>query len=293
MRTLSTNLGSLAAAAMTSLLALTGVASAQNYASVNGVDLFYQDVGDGDAIIFAPGWTFSSEIFTAQIEHFSDDHRVIAYDPRSHGRSGVTLDGNTYSQHGADLAAFVEELGLDSFVFVGWSAGCFDGYDYVRRAGTESLSGFVCIDQPPKTFADAENAWAIGDWAGWKGFIDGTAAGHLGIAQWFSQWMVIRELSEDEVNALASQSMQTPTHAAVNLLASSAFSDYRAEAILISEAIPYMNIVREDWSETAQAWIDDNTPGSQVFVLGAHAMFWEFPDEVNAQLGDFLADITP
>ena len=52
-----------------------------------GVKLFVQDVGSGDPIVFIPGWTFTTEVFSEQIAYFSKTRRVIVIDPRSHGRS--------------------------------------------------------------------------------------------------------------------------------------------------------------------------------------------------------------
>ena len=52
------------------------------------IQVHYWDKGEGDAIVFIPGLTFSGEIFRHQLEHFSDRHRVIAVDPRGQGQIG-------------------------------------------------------------------------------------------------------------------------------------------------------------------------------------------------------------
>ena len=44
----------------------------------------------------------------------------------------------------------------------------------------------------------------------------------------------------------------------------------------------------EDWADTAQKWLAENAPGSETFVLGKHAMLWEFPVEFNMAVDSFL-----
>lgn len=46
------------------------------------VEIHYWERGEGDALVFIPGLTFSGEIFKAQLEHFGDRYRVVAVDPR-------------------------------------------------------------------------------------------------------------------------------------------------------------------------------------------------------------------
>ncbi|MCG8456128.1 MAG: hypothetical protein MI919_07590, partial [Holophagales bacterium] len=67
-----------------------------------GVEMHYVEAGEGRPIVFVPGWTMTTELFRAQIEGFSEHHRVLSFDPRSHGKSTKTSEGNTYAQHGRD-----------------------------------------------------------------------------------------------------------------------------------------------------------------------------------------------
>lgn len=60
-----------------------------------GVELFYQEKGEGLPLLFIPGWTFSSEIFVRQFEGLARDHRVIALDPRSQGKSCLSYRSNS------------------------------------------------------------------------------------------------------------------------------------------------------------------------------------------------------
>jgi pimeloyl-ACP methyl ester carboxylesterase len=88
-----------------------------------GVELYYEDYGQGTPLLFVPGWTFTGEVFEHQVAHFAATHRVIVVDPRGQGRSSVTLHGNDYATHGADLAKLIKALELRDVVLVGWSFG--------------------------------------------------------------------------------------------------------------------------------------------------------------------------
>ena len=77
-----------------------------------GVEIYYEDTGDGAPLVFVPGWTFSTEVFDRQVTHFSTTHRVVSFDPRSQGRSALTLQGNDYATQSADLCKLIDHLNL-------------------------------------------------------------------------------------------------------------------------------------------------------------------------------------
>jgi pimeloyl-ACP methyl ester carboxylesterase len=121
-----------------------------NYVQVEpGVDIYYEERGTGTPIVFVPGWTFTTEMFVHQMEHFSKTHRVIAIDPRSQGRSSIALHGNDYTTHAADLGKIIDALDLQDIVLVGWSFGCLAEWGYVKQKGTEALKAMVCMTYRP------------------------------------------------------------------------------------------------------------------------------------------------
>jgi non-heme chloroperoxidase len=115
-----------------------------------GVELYYEDYGQGTPLLFVPGWTFTGEVFEHQVAHFAATHRVIVVDPRGQGRSSVTLHGNDYATHGADLAKLIKALELRDVVLVGWSFGSLAAWGYVQQEGLAALKAMVGIDLSPK-----------------------------------------------------------------------------------------------------------------------------------------------
>ena len=119
---------------------------------VNGVELYYEDVGSGDAVVFVHGVWMSSRCFAPQLEGLADRHRVLALDLRGHGRSEHATTGHTVAQYARDLRAFLEALELARPVVVGWSMGALVLWDYVRQFGADGLRGVVVVDQTPSDY---------------------------------------------------------------------------------------------------------------------------------------------
>ena len=195
------------------------------------LELYYEEAGNGRPLIFVTGWTGTGEFFAPQISHFSKKYRVLAYDPRSHGRSSKTLEGHTYLQHGKDLRAFMEALKLKDAIVVGWSFGCHDVYGYFRTYGTDSISAFVCIDQTPRSVPAQKGDWAeFGDAAEVGGFINGVAYDRRALMNGFIPTMMQRKMTPDEIAWALDQTQKTPNYVAVLLGADGSFADYTEEA---------------------------------------------------------------
>lgn len=93
------------------------------YIQCNGADLYYEDYGEGQTIVFMHGVMAGLRFFQHQLEGLSNDYRTVAFDFRGHGRSSKTEMGHTLPQYAHDLRTLFEKLGLDNVVLVGWSMG--------------------------------------------------------------------------------------------------------------------------------------------------------------------------
>lgn len=177
-----------------------------------GVDIYYEDEGAGAPLVLIPGWTFTTRVFDHQFAAFAGSHRVISFDPRSHGRSTVTSDGNNYTTQAADLAVLLAHLEVENPVILGWSAGSLTGWHHVRNRGTGGIRGFVSVDMPPLGMSCEPDDWvegAIGDLAG---FFQGvqTAQGQRGVVTWYADNVMIEGEISPEVTAwVVEQSLAT------------------------------------------------------------------------------------
>ncbi|MBP1971394.1 pimeloyl-ACP methyl ester carboxylesterase [Virgibacillus natechei] len=261
-----------------------------------GIELFIQDIGTGDPIIFIPGFTFTTEVFDKQVAYFSKENRVIVIDPRSHGRSTVTPYGNDYVTHGEDLASVVQTLNLKNVTLVGWSFGCFTIWEYIKQHGITDIKSLVLIDMPPKSLSVNEGDWVEGDLdeiaAIYNTYLRSPEGQREFFTDYSTQVMVQRELQADELNWLVDQSLKTPYYIAGNLFASGMFADYREIATSASQSVPTLTIVAEHWAETAASYIKSVYPGTKIEVLGGHMMFWEYGDKFNGIVDQFLKKST-
>ena len=260
-----------------------------------GVELYYEDRGTGSPIIFIPGWTFTTEVFTHQMEYFSKTHRAITIDPRSHGRSTMTLQGNNYVTHGTDLAKIIEALELQEVVLVGWSFGCLDLWEYIRQEGSENVKGVVCVDLSPKPLSVNSEDWVEGplDEIGgaYNAYLQSPQGQRDFVTGYATEVMVQRDLNKEELFWIIEQSLKTPYYIASNLFASGMFSNYMAEAKQVDESLPALNINAEHWAETAGAFTRKHFPNTKIAVLGGHLMFWEHSDKFNKLMDEFLGSL--
>ena len=257
-----------------------------------GIDLYYEDEGAGDALILIPGWTFTTRVFDHQFAAFSDSHRVISFDPRSHGRSTVTSDGNNYATQAADLATLLDHLSVENPVVLGWSAGALAAWHHVRERGTDGIRGFVAVDMPPLGMSDDRRDWVEGALPDLAGFFQGvqTAQGQRRVITWYADNVMIEgEMTPETTAWIVEQSLATPPLVAVNLIADVCFANYLEEAKKVDAEVPSLFCVADHWAETARPFLARHCPNARVEAFGGHMMFWEYPEKFNALLADFLA----
>ncbi|SEF57792.1 alpha/beta fold hydrolase [Algoriphagus boritolerans] len=100
---------------------------------VNEVKLFYEEKGFGkETIIFSHGLLWSHRMFQNQIDFFSKNYRVIAYDHRGQGQSEVKgpFDMETVAEDAAEL---IQNLVDGPVHFAGLSMGGFVGLRLAAR----------------------------------------------------------------------------------------------------------------------------------------------------------------
>src|SRR5499433_1809671 len=125
----------------------------------DGTQLYYNDWGTGQPVVFSHGWPLSAEAFEDQIFFLaSRGYRCIAHDRRGHGRSSQPWNGNDLDTYADDLAALVEALDLKNAVHVGHSTGGGEVARYIGRHGTKRVAKAVLISAiPPLMVKTAAN----------------------------------------------------------------------------------------------------------------------------------------
>ncbi len=91
----------------------------------DGVEIFYEAQGEGPAILLSHGYGATAQMWAGQLAPLSEQHRVIAWDMRGHGRTASPEDPACYSEAEtvADMAAILDAEGADDAIIAGLSLG--------------------------------------------------------------------------------------------------------------------------------------------------------------------------
>ena len=97
------------------------------YAAVNDIRLYYEEQGQGEPLVLLHGATGAIDFHLSGWGHlapaFAERYRAIQVEHRGHGRTDNPAGTLSYAQLAADLAAFVEQLGLAPAHVAGVSDG--------------------------------------------------------------------------------------------------------------------------------------------------------------------------
>ena len=90
---------------------------------VNGATLYCEERGTGTPVVLIHGGLMSSAMWGPLLPELGDGFRLITPDSRGHGRSTNPSGTLSYAQLADDIAALIEELGLNHPVVGGYSDG--------------------------------------------------------------------------------------------------------------------------------------------------------------------------
>ena len=133
------------------------------FTTKDGTQIYYNDWGTGQPILFSHGWPLSADAFEDQMFFLaSRGYRCIAHDRRGHGRSSQPWQGNDLDTYADDLAELVEHLKLRGVVHVGHSTGGGEVARYIGRHGNERVAKAVLIGAiPPVMVKSEKNPWGM------------------------------------------------------------------------------------------------------------------------------------
>ncbi|MEM6893221.1 MAG: alpha/beta hydrolase [Bacteroidota bacterium] len=247
--------------------------------------LYVEDVGEGQTLLFVPGWTMTGRFFEKQQQGLSKTHRIITYDPRGQGRSDQTVYKNTYFHHAQDLRELILQKKLKDVVLIGWSSGCLTLFEYLKAYQNDRIKQLVFIDEPPKWIGNATKEWVYGTFDDYRSSLKGMLAGPSkpnGIID----WMLQDSISPTTRAWMREEILMTPPHVALSLYIDGLACDYTEEVQNIS--IPTLYMIRDSWFTKSKNWLSKNASKIEVVSISSHAMFWEKPKVFNAQLLQFI-----
>ena len=97
------------------------------------ITLYYREKGDKDPFILLHGNGEDGTYFKYQIEYFSDRYRMFALDTRGHGKSKRGDAPFTIKQFAKDLNVFMDNLGIERAIILGFSDGANIAMEFVLK----------------------------------------------------------------------------------------------------------------------------------------------------------------
>ena len=94
-----------------------------HFASVNGMEMYYELHGEGSPLVLLNGYTGSTLHWQAYIADFARHFRLIIVDMRGHGRSTNPANEFTFRQSALDIFSLLDQLQIDQFKGIGCSGG--------------------------------------------------------------------------------------------------------------------------------------------------------------------------
>ncbi|MGF1591667.1 MAG: 3-oxoadipate enol-lactonase [Kiloniellaceae bacterium] len=259
-----------------------------HFKSLNGVVLHYQDLGPAElpTLVFANSLGTDFRIWDGVVARLAERFRIVLYDKRGHGLSGLGAPPYAIDDHVADLAALLDELAVEGAVVCGLSVGGLIAQG-LYAARPDLVSGLVLSD----------TAHRIGSTELWDGRIAAIEAGGIDaiaeaiLERWFSR--VLRENDPDAFAGWRHMLTRTPQDGYLGTCAAIRDADFTEAARRI--AVPTLCIVGAEDGATPPALMRETAdliPGAGYEVIegAGHLPCIERPEAVAALIDAFTRE---
>lgn len=113
---------------------MANAASQTGYADVNGLHMYYEIHGTGEPLVVLHGAYMSIPLMGELITRLAETRQVIAVELQGHGRTADIPDRPfSYEQLSDDVAALMEEIGVEQADIFGYSLGANTGLQLAIR----------------------------------------------------------------------------------------------------------------------------------------------------------------
>ena len=251
----------------------------------HGLTLPYIEQGDpeGPPVLFLHGYTDSWRSFAGVLSHLPPRFRAIALTQRGHGDASRPAQGYHPRVFAADLAAFMDAVGIKDAVIVGHSMGSVVAQRFAienpgRTRGLALLGAFATLNQNP-VILDLWN----------------TAVATLtdpvdpAFVRDFQQGTLARPVPPDFLDMIVAESLKVPAHVWRAALAgqmdedvSGALGRIAAPTLILwgNEDAILPRQTQDVLAAIPDAWLT-------VYPGAGHGLHWEEPARVAADLAAF------
>lgn len=224
--------------------------------------------------------------------------RIVTYDIRGHGLSEKPsgpehyADGRLWAE---DVAAVIEQTGLERPVLVGWSYGGYIVTDFLRAYGDEGIGAIDLVGAAMTFGGEGPDHLGPGLLENVQDMCAPDLAANIAATRRFLRAMTARELDEDARIAALCWSMVTPADVRGALIAREKLA---CEEVLADVSVPVLvTHGREDaiiLPSMSERTVDICRAAVPSWYDGVgHMPFWEDPERFDrelAELADRVAD---
>jgi pimeloyl-ACP methyl ester carboxylesterase len=160
-------------------------------ALANGIQLHYQQFGQGPDLVMIHGLTGNLAIWHLEIvPALMQEFRMTTYDLRGHGYSEVSPEGYTTANHAKDLKCLLDELGIERADFMGHSFGA-DIALHFTILYPERVNRLVLVEPG---IAALTHLREREDWIGWQYWREKLALGGVVVPpeKWYDAEYLVR-----------------------------------------------------------------------------------------------------
>jgi pimeloyl-ACP methyl ester carboxylesterase len=251
-------------------------------AKLNGIEIEYQDGGQGSPVLLGHGYSATGRMWDGQRAALGDRYRVISWDMRGHGQSESPDDPAQYSAAltVADMLALLEHCRVERAVVGGLSLGGYVALAFYRAHPEIVRALVICDSGPGYRNAEARAAW--------------NARAHERAAELESRGLdALAGRSREMREAMGHhRSAQGLAHAARGMLAQ---QDSAVIDSLPSIRVPTLVIVgdRDQPFLAPSEYMAKKIPGARLEVIpdAGHSSNLDQPAIFNRVLGDFLESL--
>jgi pimeloyl-ACP methyl ester carboxylesterase len=265
----------------------------------DGVKLYFAETGRGAPVIFVHEFAGDHRSWEAQLRHFGQRYRAIAFNARGYPPSDVPESPAAYSQARAtdDIAAVLDHLGIDRAHVVGLSMGGFAtlhfGFRHPARARSLVVAGCGYGAEPEQREQFRREAEAIAAFLkrdGMAAFADKYAYGPTRV-----------QFENKDPRGFAEFKARLAEHSALG--SANTQLGVQRERPSLYELVPELQRLQvptlvltgdEDWPCLNPGLLmKRNIAAAALAVMPncGHAINLEAPDEFNRIVGEFLAQV--
>ncbi len=246
------------------------------------IELYFEESGEGDPIIFVHGWMEDYSMWSSQIEYFSREHRVIAYDQRGHGRSDKPEKGYSMQTLSDDLYSFTQNLNIERFTLTGHSMGGMTAMVFALDH-PEKISKLILIGTDAKsTLSLRIMLWTLLHVLPYSTFAEGSDIKYF-------------KPTEKMKKEAAERALRTPRYAAYECFKEFCIN-YDIRDRVSGIKMPTLIIVGDKDNLTPiklSQYMNRQIKGSKLIIIpdSKHMPMIEKPEKVNAIIDEFINDV--